>query len=307
MYFYRAFGVDIASEIEIPQFTNAQIRQNQFSDVSIVFGAVKNLLPERRETDRATQIGDQEILFFWEKIGAFLVRGGSEIIVERDAEAEDALVRLPLVGIALAALLHQRGMLVLHASAVAINDQAVVFVGGKGKGKSTTAAALYERGHKMISDDIAAIRVAADNSLRVAPGFPNFKLAPETAATIFGDDPRLLPAVCSGVEKRYRSAANNFLQKDAPLAAVYALEDGETPEMQRLKPQEAVTTLIAHTYLARYGKQLLQNRHAIENLRLCAKVAVQVPVRRLERPRSLEQLADLARLLETKHNIKAVA
>lgn len=44
-------------------------------------------------------------------------------------------------------------ILPLHASAVALNDQALLLVGESGSGKSTTALALAERGWKLIADD----------------------------------------------------------------------------------------------------------------------------------------------------------
>lgn len=44
-------------------------------------------------------------------------------------------------------------ILPLHASAVTLNDQALLLVGESGSGKSTTALALAERGWKLIADD----------------------------------------------------------------------------------------------------------------------------------------------------------
>ena len=67
-----------------------------------------------------------------------------------------------------------------------------------------------------------------------------------------------------------------------------------------LTPQESISTLIANTYLARYGDQLLQNDQAKLNLRQCVNVINQVPVYRLERPKSFDLLSDLARLIEAR-------
>ena len=304
MHLYKAFGVSISSEVLIPQFIGGE---NQQADVSIKFGEVESVLPPNGQNERAVQIGEDEVCFFFEQIGYFLVRKGCEIIVDPYPGAEEQLIRLPLIGIALAALLQQRGMLVLHASAVCVGGEAIVFVGWKGAGKSTTTAMLYKRGHPMISDDIVAIENAEVAAPLVAPGFPNFKLMPETAASVFGDDPDTLSQVCTGLEKRFRPSSDNFLSGKMPLKAIYALEEGTDMRAQVLKPQEAITTLIANTFLARYGKQLLQNKEAIKNLWQCSNIVNRIPVYRLQRPKSFHLLDDLAELIESHSAVKSRA
>lgn len=304
MYLYKAFGIHIASEVLIPQFINAE---NHQADVSIRFGLVEDVLRKDGRIERAVQKSDKEIAFYFEKTGSFLVRNGNEIVVEPDSDAEDQLIRLPLIGIVMAGLLHQRGMFVLHASAVSINGEAVVFLGWKGAGKSTTAATLYKRGHPMISDDIVAMDAAETAVPLIESSFPNFKLMPETAKSILGDDPDSLSPVCTGIEKRFRPASDNFAKEKQPLRAIYALEDGASLSTTLLKPQEAVSTLIANTYLARYGKQLLQNNHAVKNLLECANIVNRIPVYRLERPRSFRLLEDLADLVESQCSVSSSA
>lgn len=303
MYLYKAFGINIESEVLIPQFIGAE---NQKTDISIRFGEVKTLLPKGDGIERAVQIGEEEIGFYFEKTGSFLVRNGREIVVDPYRGAEEQLIRLPLIGIVMAALLQQRGNLVLHASAVSVSNEAVVFLGWKGAGKSTTSAMMYGRGHTMISDDIVAIENTEIETPSVAPGFPHFKLMPETAASVLGDDPETLSRVCTGLEKRFRSSSDNFLKSKIPLRAVYVLDEGKHMQAQLLRPQEAITALIANTYLARYGKQLIQNNHAISNLRQCSNIVNHIPVYRLLRPRSLNLLEGLAELIESQCEKKSV-
>ncbi len=296
MYLYKAFGIYIESEILVPQFTETE---NQLADVVIKFGDVKHLIPAGSGTDRATQVSEWEICFYWEQLGWFLVRNGNEIIVEQYPHTDVQLLSIPLIGIAFAALLQQRGMFVLHASAVAVDNQAVAFLGWKGAGKSTTAATLYKRGHTMISDDIVAMDDSNIGAPLVVPGFPIFKLMPEAAETVLGDNPDDLLEICAGVEKRFRPSSDNFLQSSASLRAIYALDEGTHLRAELLKPQEAISTLIANTYLARYGNQLLQNSHAMTNLRQCSNIVNHIPVYRLERPKSFHLLKDLAELIES--------
>ena len=207
------------------------------------------------------------------------------------------------MGIIFAALLQQRGILALHASTVAINNEAVAFLGWKGMGKSTTAAFLYRRGHTMISDDIVAIESLATGSSSILPGIPSFKLMPETVACVLGDNPNHLSQIHTGAEKRFRSSSDNFLKSSIPIKAIYLLADGTRTQTQLLKPQEAISSLIAHTYLARFGEQLLQNNQAITNLRQCSNIVNHVPVFRLERPRALDLLDSLAELIESESAI----
>lgn len=298
MYYYKAFDICVQSEIQIPQFICAE---NERPDVSVRFGEVRATLPSDFGDDHALRTSENEFCFFWDEVGWYSVRNGREIILEPYPGAEEKLLRLPLIGIAFAALLQQRGILVLHASAVSVGREAVVFLGWKGAGKSTTAAMLYGRGHTMISDDIVAIVFAEDGRPHVLPGFPHFKLMPESATSVLGDDPETLSQVYTGAQKRYRSSSDNFLQESVALKAIYQLSTGEDIQISDLKPQQAVSTLIANTYLARYGKELLQDKYAVANLRQCADLVSNVPVYQLERPKSFERLDSVAEILETRH------
>jgi hypothetical protein len=69
-------------------------------------------------------------------VGAFLVRpGGGEIAVDLDPAFDTRLLALPLLGPAIAILLHRLGHLVLHGSAVELGGKAEIFLGDKGAGK----------------------------------------------------------------------------------------------------------------------------------------------------------------------------
>ena len=135
--------------------------------------------------------------------------------------------------------MHQRGLLVLHASVVSFDGVAVGFLGERGWGKSTTAAALNARGHALVADDILAIQTGSDGVPMAQPGPPHFKLWPEAAAASFGDDPDQLKRLHSQVEKRTRFATN-ALRKPLPLSHLYVLDRGEELEVVPVAPAEAL-------------------------------------------------------------------
>ena len=107
------------------------------------------------------------------------------------------------------------------------------------------------------------------------------------------DDLFLAPVVPSG----------NFASDEIPLKAIYTLFDGSDISCTQMNLQESLSQLLANTYLARYGKELIRNTYVVENLRQCSHLVNSTPVYRLERPRDLDRREDLAKLIESNHPI----
>jgi hypothetical protein len=244
------------------------------------------------------ELVDQDAHFCWEQLGKFRVSRGVEVVVDPCPGVEERLVRLPLLGAILAVLLHQRGCLVLHASAVAIDGEAIIFVGHKGWGKSTIAATLYARGHQLIADDIVALDFNDRTAPLVLPGIPQFKLSRDAVDSSLGDDYEALTELAEGYDKRGRAVTDRFASKPLPLKSIYSLASGSSLTLKALDPQAALLTLMAHSYSARFGKQLLHGAGASKHLQQCSSVVRQVPVHRLQRPNALPMLAQVAQLIE---------
>lgn len=231
--------------------------------------------------------------------GTFLVRDGAEVIVDAAPGVPDSVLRLYLVGPALAILLRQRGHLVLHASAVAIDGEAVAFLGGSGRGKSTTAGALHARGHGVLADDVVAVTAPGPGHL-VVPGFPQLKLWPD-ASWALGADPRRLPRVHPDLEKRDLRVVHGWSRSPVPLGRIYTLDVGSGTGIEDLAPQAALVELLRHSY----GGRSLQSVQPSEHFLRCASLVRSVPVRRLKTWRSLAALADTAELVESDRAIAA--
>ena len=164
-----------------------------------------------------------------------LYSDGTEFIVDRTgtriwATWPDTLtledMATYLLGPVLGFVLRLRGITCLHASAVAIGDQAIAFLGTAGAGKSTAAVAFAERGYPALSDDVAALS-DQEHTFFVQPGYPLLRLWPSTIATLYGPMdtlPRLTPTW----DKRYLDLTQNgyrFQQEPLPLAAIYILDE----------------------------------------------------------------------------------
>lgn len=168
-YYYRAYGLIFASEIELP-FEGVAASA---PDVTVATGDIpQDLGPETRGRG-----------LWWAKPGEFLIRhpAGSAVYVGHGSDIlitghDLDMVRFLLTGSALSALLQQRGIVTLHASAVVINDQAVAFFGQSGAGKSTAATALVERGFPLVTDDVLGLQLGFCGTVFVLPGYPRLGL-----------------------------------------------------------------------------------------------------------------------------------
>ena len=286
---YFAYGFNIRSPIPLPELLPAG---GGDPGASISVGEV-SYAPARPAPMSCFPVDYETIFFSPEGVGKFLVRGGREITVEPHPGVEERVLRLFLLGPALGILLHQRGSLVLHASSVSVRGTAVAFLGNKGWGKSTMAAALHARGHTLVADDIVSIRHEGDSQPTVSPGFPQLKLWPDAAAQL-GERVESLPLLHPLFDKRARRVADGFSPLPLPLSRIFVLAEGEETSVEPLGPQDALLELVRHTY----GAQRLIPKGDASHFRACARLVSKVPVSRLKRPRSLPRVAEVARLVE---------
>jgi hypothetical protein len=294
MQTYGAYGLSIRSEIPLPELVAAP---SGTADVTVRAGSTGYRRPATGADGCFFRLAPNEAYFFWDDVGAFLVRNGNEIVIDALPGVAENVIRLPLLGMALAAIIQQRGLLALHASAVSVGGRAVAFLGAHRLGKSTTAAAMCARGHTLLADDLAVLDLSGRAPL-VLPGFPQLKLFPDAAAASLGDDPDRLPPLAAGFAKCGRPVGEGFSLDPVPLRAIFLLDFSPHREIEPTGPQEAVTHLIGQSYVARVFKNELRGAEAARNLLQCARVAKDVRVSWLRREPSLGVLADLAREVE---------
>lgn len=292
MYRYAAFGLGIHSELLLPELMASEAE----ADVVVRLGTLAPSVLGAKPSPYCLRLTDEGVYLFWEEVGTLLIRGGSEIVMDTVPGFEESRLRLLLLGAAMGVILHQRGLLVLHASAVEVRDGAAIFLGGRGWGKSTVAAALHARGHRLLCDDVVAVHLDGVGATTVLPSFPQLKLWPDAVASL-GEDPESLPRLSSRFEKRHREATNGFSNGPARLRHIFVLGKGSKLEIERLQPQRALMGLLGNLYVARFGSQLLHEDKASRLLQ-CAQVVRSVPIDRLNRPHSLHLVSPIAQLAQ---------
>ncbi|MFZ0521126.1 MAG: hypothetical protein WAL95_08895 [Candidatus Acidiferrales bacterium] len=207
-----------------------------------------------------------------------------------------------LLGPVLGILLRLRGVTCLHASAVAFGEKAVAFVGSAGAGKSTTAAALAQRGHAILSDDVVAL-AERNGSFLVQPAYPYLSLWPPSVESLYGSV-EALPRFSANYDKRCLSLPKQelrFEERALPLAAIYILGDRRgdpAPVVEEMMPQKAFLSLVANTF----ATNTLDGSMRAKEFETLARLAPRVPIRALRAHQDPGRLMDLCDLLsnETK-------
>jgi hypothetical protein len=272
---YRIFGLTLRSEIPLEELPSAD--RSSVPDAEIKYGPAGS-----PEGPNGYSASEQGTLLRVPEVGRYLIHNGREIVVEPEPGASDRNIRLFLLGSAVGALLHQRGLLPLHANAIEMEGKAVAFSGHSGAGKSTIAAWFHDRGHRILTDDVCVIGFDETGRALAYPGIPRLRLwreALEASGRDAGEYRRSFDAM-----DKYDVPSERHALEPLPLAAVYLLRQAEAEtggaSIERLQGVDAVETIVANTYRGAYLRTIGRTG---EHLAACLRLARQVPVFRAAR------------------------
>jgi hypothetical protein len=299
MNHYRAYGLDIRSEFQLPELPAG----GNGEDLCICRGAVT--LPAMKATSIKRQGieayfggATMEAYLRWPNVGRFLAREGRELIVALGPRGEKnpQLVNLYILSEALGLILCQRGVFLLHASAVKLGEEVVLFAGLPGAGKSTMAAAFVQKGHTALSDDMIAVEFDGDERPMVLPGFPQLKIWPATVEGL-GYTPSALPPLFTGSRKRVINNGVNFPQAPLPLTHVFFLETAEAYNLRRMNDAEALLSLVRFFPCP---SDMLQGRFLQQHFQQCNQLLRRVAVWKLESPKNFKVLSKMIGMIEAR-------
>ena len=193
---------------------------------------------------RSGQVAGNTLLICPEGVGRCLIARPDAVDFSVDPKANPSAVERFLRGFMLVSLLHLRGELPIHASAVASPDGsgALVLCGDSGSGKSTTTATLIQQRWRFLSDDV--VRLTQNGTTMLAwAGRGSIRLLPDALERLTG-----LP-VFMGDEAEEEDGKVQVPQEvaelPAPVLAIVCLGGQEPlPRLERLAGAEALVTLV---------------------------------------------------------------
>lgn len=295
--YYRAFGLRIRSTLRLDEIPEHPV---DGWDVTIETGSIDRPGPESPIGRIYQAAGDEQYLAIG-SVGKFLILNSREIVVDLAPGFPTELAGYALLGPVMAALLHGRGKLILHGSALAVEGRAVVFVGDKGAGKSTTAGAFVGAGHELITDDVVAIDWDAQGRPMVTPSYPTMKLSSAALELVGVDRFTLLPPPPGNFHKQRVRPRQAVSQGPMPVVAIYALERGMVDDPARLECLDAggaMRLLFAHSYMARYGRNgIAPGAGMIRHLHQCSRLVAAADMAILHPPGLIARLPDVVDLV----------
>jgi energy-coupling factor transporter ATP-binding protein EcfA2 len=287
-----AFGLRIASELELPELAAAEGPGE--ADVVIRLGRCPATLAGALRVGTRSQVLPEQFLFEQAGVARYLAIGGAEILVDPAPGAAASHVRTFLLGAVLAGLCYQRGLLPLHANAIGPAGRGVALTGPSGSGKSTLGAQLAALGHPVLADDVCVLEAQPDGRFVAWPGVRRLKLWSDTLAAL-GHAPAGLERVVGDRDKYVLPLAAASVGP-ASFERLYVLQRVEAAgDIRQLAGAEAMRALVTAAYRLDLGAAM-GRREAV----FAQAVAVlrQASVFEFARRWGLDALADDARRLE---------
>jgi hypothetical protein len=215
-------------------------------------------------------------------------RKGEGVTIDRLGGSAPGEEELFLNGSVYAAAACINGFYPLHASAVAHGGRVFAFTGPSGAGKSTLTAALGGAGLPMFCDDTLVLDLSDPAVPMALPGHKRLKLTPEALA-LTGAVAR--ERVHEDIDKHYAEPPGGDWQTALPLTHLAFLEDGPACALEPITGAERMTRLEDDHYTADYHRRATRLDPA-GWFRLRARLAGQIAMVRLVRPRDLDRFAE---------------
>lgn len=289
--YYHAYGLCFKSSITFPGVVSKKAEP----DVLICFDRFRSFPGKNEEyvvgDYTKVKVCPGRIDLFWKDIFICSVNNGNEVVINPSTGLDNNLLRTIIWGTAIAFILHQRGMVVLHANAVNINGNAVAFIGPQGIGKSTISIFLHNIGYGLISDDILCVNIGENNNPFVFSDFRMLKFWPDII-NFLGKTPESIPQVNSSYKKHLYKVDGSF-DETLPLRAIYLIEKGSKTVLKKMDLQKSFAEIIKSFYCAR----LFNNNELLVQLKQSAFIAEKVPVKTLRSPGSFKDLPKIADII----------
>ena len=300
LFRYRAYGVTISSDVEIPELAPAPA-DRALPEVRVRLIASRPI-PQPAEWIRRSFTPDGELflacariedgyLLRFEKFADFAVRPGGRAIecARKEPGVSLATLRHLLLDHAFPMALNLSGKEVLHATAIVSNHGACAFIGPTGSGKSTLAGSFLRCRHPLLADD--CLVVEESDRILATPAYPGLRLWQDSMAALSSESDRALRVAGYSSKARLLGprASAGFPREPLPLAGIYRVirqDAAGAPRIETMSARQSLIQLVSSAFLIDNTDPAVLSRQFAFFGRLLA----QVPVRQLIIPNDFSAL-----------------
>jgi len=283
-YFYRVYGLNINSNIEISEFSK---RDEDFKDedkVSILYGQISQDILEEIKEGKRSNITKEQVWFHIDQVATYFIKNGNTVIIEPCENCNECLMKVYIMGSVLGLLLLQREVTAIHGGTIIIDGKAVIFTGERGAGKSTLTTAFGKKGYSFLSDDVAALNF--DNELAIEPGFPYHKLCVDALESMnyYMEDYSFFQA--DGIIKYLVPDFHGFYKEKVPITSICELTVGdvENVQVEEIVGGEKLNKIIKNIYRIEYLGSM--GGMTPKYLKKCIEVAKKIKFYKITRPKN---------------------
>jgi hypothetical protein len=222
-YYYTAYGLNIVSKIELPELMpRIEPEQLRPLDIEIVDGNIEIKFDGPIISRPFFQASQTDCLLSTPEGSQYWLHNGNRVVININQSGLSEIVRYFLIYGALPILLIQRGIFLLHGSAISNGQHALVLLGGSRSGKSTLAAGSWQRGWRLISDELIVCTLDPAQRICVQPGIPQILLWRDALDQLKMDYELAKP---TRIPNQFiLGAGEKFEQKPVPIQTIFCLE-----------------------------------------------------------------------------------
>ena len=228
-YYYRVYGLNIESTIEIPEFEVIDDYCN--IDAKLSFGIVNEDIIEKITQGYVANYEKKDMWFYVENVAIFHIYNGNTVIVEPMGDKNNKMIKLYIMGSVMGMILLQKNRVAIHGGGIVVDGKGCIFTGQKGAGKSTITTALRKKGYKFIADDVCSINMGDVNT--ISHGFGYQKLCEDAMGKLGYNIDDYEPFRGDlDINKYIVPAFDEFTKEEVPLEAIFELSVGDVEKVE---------------------------------------------------------------------------
>ena len=289
MFYYWAYGMNIESEMEFPEMLPYK---GESIDLRIRLGKAPASIPDPPLKEVGSMQMSANHYRLELPICTYYVKEGKEITIDIKPNADDKSLRLFLLCNAMAAALHQRNQVALHAGAI-VTDKGLVLVSGhSGAGKSTTISALRQKGYAAFADDVVIISLQEEKIVGIA-SYPIVKLWQDSIDKLQVDGISEEQRIREQIPKYVHSFHHEFSKEPTAIKEIFFLEKkpgAAAPTIEPLRGVRAFGYLKEGLYQTSTANTPAYTHYLFE---LLSAIAEKIPLKLITRSESANSIEEV--------------